>query len=453
MSHLTVHIMKLAVVLTTCVIMAAPARADDAAPVRSLLADPVELAAWLRDRDPVIEAAHAKIEVVRAQGEQARVLPNPQLTFSTGGYVIGMTNASDGSPGSATPKLGLGQTTNYQVGVGEMIEIGKRSHRRNAADTRSREAGEMAVGALGGRLGDATAALGKLTYVAAKREAMALNLDAAKKLRDNEKVRVDNKDLSLLEFARIELDTQELELQLGRAEAELASAAAMCSAALFASCSVQGLDVGALDNGAPLPAALPETQAALEHRPARVASQLEVAALAYDAKLASARALPDPTIGVTYLLDNLVVAGNQHQQLLFSIGFALPVFDRGDHDAAAARANAHAIEAQARADVREAHGLVEALLAQRTTLQTTLQRLEVDSVPKSTQIIAQTRKAFDLGQARLADLLLVERAHRDLLLEVLDTRFDLFTVRAQLRQALGLDDQVARRATAGSSRE
>ena len=66
------------------------------------------------------------------------------------------------------------------------------------------------------------------------------------------------------------------------------------------------------------------------------------------------------------------------------------------------------------------------------------------TVPKSARIIEQTRRAFDLGQAPLADLLLVERAHRDLLLELLDTRFDLFNVRAQLRQQLGLDDQAAR---------
>jgi cobalt-zinc-cadmium efflux system outer membrane protein len=450
---LTVRIMKLAAVLSTLIASVVPARADDAVPVRTLLADPGQLAAWLGARDPVLEAARAKVEAASALGEQARVLPNPQVQLSTGGYVLGTTNASDGSPGSGNPRLGLGQTTNYQLGIGELIELGKRGHRQHAADARAREAGEMAVGTLGARLGDATAALGKLTYVAAKREAMAQNLEAATKLRDNEKIRVDNKDLSPLEFGRIELDTQELELQLGRAEAELSSAAAACSAALYATCSVQGLDVAALDNAAPLPAALPETAGAIEQRPARLASKLEASALGYDAELANARAIPDPTIGVSYLLDNLVVAGNQHQQLLFSLGFALPVFDRGNHDAAAAHANAHAIEAQERADVREAHGLVEALLAQRTTLQTTLQRLEADSVPKSTQIILQTRKAFDLGQARLVDLLLVERAHRDLLLEVLDTRFDLFTVRAQLRQALGLDDQLARSASTSASRE
>ncbi len=213
---------------------------------------------------------------------------------------------------------------------------------------------------------------------------------------------------------------------------------------------MQGLDTSTLDAAAPLPGNLPETQGAIENRPARVASKLEAEALGYDAKLANARAIPDPTISVSYMLDNLVVAGNQHQQLLFGVTLPLPLFDRGNHDAAAARANAHAIEAQDRAEVREAHGLVDALLSQRTTLQTTLGRLEAESVPKSTQIILQTRKAFDLGQARLADLLLVERAHRDLLLEVLDTRFDLFTVRAQLRQALGLDDQLARAASGGT---
>src|SRR5262249_46518081 len=134
------------------------------------------------------------------------------------------------------------------------------------------------------------------------------------------------------------------------------------------------------------------------------------------------------------------------QQLIFSIGFPITIFDRGDHDAAAARANARAVQAEDRAAIREQHGVVEGLVAQLATLQAALQKLETEAVPKSTQIIAQTRKAFDLGQARLADLLLVERAHRDLLLEVLDTRFDLFNVRAQLRQALGLDDEVARAA-------
>ncbi len=440
--------MKLAAVLVPALVagLVVPASADEApAPVRSLLADPVELASWLRARDPLIESAQDRVDAARAAGDQARVLPNPQLSVTAGGFVLGSTNASDGTPGSADPRLSLGQTTNYQLGLGELIELGKRAPRRRAADTRVREAGEAAVGALGERVSEATAALGKLTYATARRDVAAANLEAAKKLRDNEKIRLDNKDLSPLEFNRIELDTEELELQLARSEAELTSAVATCSAALYATCSPQGLDAPALDAGAPLPASLPDTGPAVEGRPQRVAQKLESEALGWDAELARARRIPDPTIGVGYMLDNLTVAGNQHQQLLFSVGIPLPFFDRGDHDAEAARANAHALAAEDRAAVREAHGVVDALLAQHTTLVSTLARLETDSVPKSTQIIEQTRKAFDLGQARLADLLLVERAHRDLMLEVLDTRFDLFSVRAQLRQALGLDDEVARR--------
>ena len=194
----------------------------------------------------------------------------------------------------------------------------------------------------------------------------------------------------------------------------------------------------------PLPATLPEPQKAIEDRPARQASKLEAQALGWDATLAHNRRIPDPTLGVSYMYDRYEYGGGLPQTLAVTIGIPLPLFDRGTHDAAAARANARAIVAEDQAAVREARGVVDALLAQRDTLVQTLVKLEKDEIPKSALIIEQTRKAFDLGQARLADLLLVERSHRDLLLEVLDTRFDLFNVRAQLRQALGLDDEIAR---------
>jgi cobalt-zinc-cadmium efflux system outer membrane protein len=417
-------------------VLASVARADEAAPVRALLADPHQLATWLRDRDPKIESARAKVDAARAAGDQSRVFPNPQLNVGAGGFTVGNNN-----PGQPA-QLPLSQTINVSVGVSELFELGKRGPRKHAADLRTREAGEQAVGSLGDRLGDATGALGKLAYVVAKRDVIAVNLTDARKLRDTEKVRLDNKDLSPLEYERIELDTDELELELGRAEAEVASAAAECSVTLGVTCAPTGLDSAALDAGAPLPSALPETKAAIEARPDRVASRLESQALGEDANLAAHRAIPDPTLGVAYEYDNY--NGDLGQQFIFSLGIPLPFFDRGDHDAAAARANAHAITAEDEYELHEAHGLVDALTAQRATLQTTLQKLEQEQLPKSTKIIEQTKRAFDLGEVRVADVLLVERAHRDLLTEVLETRFDLFTVRAQLRQALGLDDEVAR---------
>ncbi|HEY1817919.1 MAG TPA: TolC family protein [Kofleriaceae bacterium] len=430
--------MKLAVVCALCgTLWEGAAFADEPAPpIRALLADPTQLASWLRVRDPQVESSRAKLDAARAAGAQARVLPNPALGVTTGGFTVGNNN-----PGQPM-QFPLSQTINVAVGVSELFEIGKRGPRRRAADLRAREAGEQSVGSLGDRLGDATAALGKLTYVVAKRDVIAVNLTAARRLRDNEKIRLDNKDLSPLEYERIELDTDELELELGRAEAEVTSAVAECTATLIAPCAATGLDAAALDGGAPLPAQLPETLGAIRARPDRVASQLESDALGEDAALASHRAIPDPTVGVSYELDKY--NGDLGQQFIFSLGIPLPFFDRGNHDADAARANAHAISAQDEHEVHEARGLVESLIAQRSTLQVTLEKLERDQIPKSTKIIEQTQKAFDLGEVRLADLLLVERAHRDLLAEVLETRFDLFSVRAQLRQALGLDDEVAR---------
>ena len=443
--NLVPRLMKLAVVLVPAIALlrSGAAHADDGTPalaVRTMLANPAELADWLAGHDPMIESARAHTEAAAEASEQARVLPNPQLQAGVGGIAVGQSNQFQGMVGPTS----FSQTGNFTVGIGELVEIGKRGPRKAAADLRVREAGETAIGALGARLGDATATLGKLAYVASKRDVVAQNLDAARQLQALEKTRLDNKDLSALEFGRIELDTEELELQLGRAEAELSSAVAACSATLFVPCSAAGLDAAALDAGAPLPDALPEPQKAIEDRPARQATKLEAEALGNDAELAHNRRIPDPTLGVSYMYDRYSYGGGLPQTLAVTIGIPLPLFDTGSHDAAAARANARAIVAEDQATLREARGVVEALIAQRQTLVQTLSKLETVEIPKSTQIISQTRKAFDLGQARLADLLLVERAHRDLLLEVLDTRFDLFNVRAQLRQALGLDDEIAR---------
>ena len=352
--------------------------------------------------------------------------------------MIGATNPS-------SPTLSLGETLIYTAAIDQLVELGKRGPRQAAATARAAEAQEAAAGALGQRIGDATAALGRLAYVAIKRGVFAANLDAARKLAALERIRLEHNDLSALELARIQLDTEAVARQLARAQADVAAAVAACGAAVRAACSADGLvDPSVLDGAAPLPAQLPALADAIGARPARRAEQLEIDALGHDAELAHNRRIPDPTIGVGYTLDNLTVSGDQHQSLMVTLAIPLPVFDRGDHDEAAARATARAHAAEGRAAVRDAQGQVEALLAQRAALEAALAALAADAVPTSARVIEQTRRAFDLGQARLGELLLVERAHRDLLLEVLDTRFELFTVRAALRQQLGLDDALAR---------
>lgn len=440
------YLLSSSIALAAIVLPGSPARAEEptsAPPVAALLADPTQLAAWLAAHDPKIDAARARVVAAEATSRQARVLPNPQLELGASDFVLGKTTLSNDGKDA---HLSLGQTVIFSAGVSELVELGKRAPRREAADLRVREARELAVASLGDRLGDATTTLGKLAYATARRAGLAQQLDAAKKMRDNEKIRLDKQDLSAVEFARIELDTQQLELQLARADADVDSALAACTATLLVPCTADGLDEKVLIAAAPLPATLPEPAHAAEDRAAIRASGLERKALGSDAELAHARRIPDVTLGVGYTLDNLTVAGDQHQSLAFTVGIPLPMFDRGEHDAAAARANAHALELEDQATIREARGTYDALARQRTMLNAMIARLTDDAVPKSTQIIQQTQRAFDLGQARLADLVQVQRAHRELLLEVLDTQFELFNTRVQMRHVLGLDDLAGRNA-------
>ena len=131
-------------------------------------------------------AAHEKVVAAGEQAEQARALPNPQASVALGGLLIGSVPPNVG----ITP--GFRNTSNVSVGVSELLEIGKRAPRRDAADYRTREAGETAIGSLGGRLNDATTMLGKLAYVVAKRDLVAQNLQAARTLQDKEQNRRSN---------------------------------------------------------------------------------------------------------------------------------------------------------------------------------------------------------------------------------------------------------------------
>ena len=88
--------MKLYVALGVGLCIAASsgtAHADDVPGVGVLLVDPVRLAQWLADRDPVIESARDKVVAASELGDQARVRPNPQLTIGAGGFVLGYVSA------------------------------------------------------------------------------------------------------------------------------------------------------------------------------------------------------------------------------------------------------------------------------------------------------------------------------------------------------------------------
>src|SRR5207248_11668866 len=104
--------MKIGVVVALVGALPLPARGEPT--TRDLLGDPRALAVWLRDRDPVIAAARAPQDAAAELGAQVRVLLNPQLAATDGGFVLGETTP-------AAPHLPLDQTTNLQLGVAELV--------------------------------------------------------------------------------------------------------------------------------------------------------------------------------------------------------------------------------------------------------------------------------------------------------------------------------------------
>src|SRR5947209_6599556 len=140
------HTMKSVVVVMSVLVGGlGGARAQDAPPVHALLGDPAQLASWLRDRDPLLESARAKLDA-------------------------------------------------------------------------------------------AAAPPGRLAYRRARRDVMTAKAAAARKRTALEKTRLDARDLSQAEYARIELDAEQVERARRRAEAELEAALAICSAMLYAAC-------------------------------------------------------------------------------------------------------------------------------------------------------------------------------------------------------------------------
>ena len=86
----------------------------------------------------------------------------------------------------------------------------------------------------------------------------------------------------------------------------------------------------------------------------------------------------------------------------------------------------------------------QAQLGQRA-LEGALERIQQDSLPRANGVLEAEERGLREGQLDITDLLLVRREAIALRLHALDLHFELFTVRNELRQALGLDEALAQR--------
>jgi cobalt-zinc-cadmium efflux system outer membrane protein len=403
--------------------------ATRAVPIESLLGDPARLAEWIAGRHPDVLAAKARIAQTEAGVDQSRVIPNPTLQAGVGGLTVG-----ERSPSS----LSYGETVNWSVGLTETIELGKRGPRARAAELRRDAARADAREVLTDRLADAREAMARVVYLSERRRILDERLKSARNVAALEHVRLDRGDISGIDQDRLELDVTAVVRAAADNQSELESARADCGALLVGVCSAGETKMSAIDASTPVQESYPTLEAIVRARPDVQAARLASSAAKSDALLFRRQAIPDPTVGFAYTRDYFVSTGSQPHTLSATVAIPLPFFDHGQH--LARHAEGVAAEYGYAARGLESRALVDAraLLARRDVLRQKLLTLTTDAIPRADAVLKSSDEAYHRGQLSLTDLLLVRREHASLLLDAVDTRYDLFTVRNTLYRTLSL---------------
>jgi cobalt-zinc-cadmium efflux system outer membrane protein len=401
-------------------------------PTRRLLADTDALAKWLYARNPDLGAARARVDQAEAGLSQSRVYPNPTLVAS----VSGSPNPSAVAPGA--PDVTFGDTVNYSVGLAETVEIGKRGPRARAAELRRNSARAATQGVLADHLADARDALARVVYLAERSRVLEERLRSARRVAELERVRLEHGDISGIDQDRLELDASAVARVFADNRVDLESAIADCAALLLGSCWPIDADMGAVDGAAPTPETLPNVGSMIRSRPDIRAALLASAAAKTDAVYFRRYAIPDPTVGLAYARDFYTLAGNQAHMLTASVSLPLALFDHGQHLARAAEGQAAELGMQARSLETRAEAAARSLFSRRNILRDKLETLTKLAVPRADAVLKSSEDAYHRGQLSLTDLLLVRREHASLLLDAIDTRYELFSVRNTLHRTLGL---------------
>jgi cobalt-zinc-cadmium efflux system outer membrane protein len=411
--------------------MAAP---SITAPAAQLLQDDHALARWVLAHSEDVAAAAAEVMGARAAHRGSRLFPNPMVDVAVGNLELGKTMGVHHTPG---------ETLYYGVGLSELVELGKREPRIAAAQLHARAAQGRLSATLGERVAVARQAMARLIYAQARAEALDTSLSQARGVADVAKGRLDHAALSGVDYDRLLIDLAGIQTESAHAHADAESASADCRAALLAPCDLAGVSVETLNATTPVPAEWGEAQ--LTERADVKALRTEGDAALREADLAAARAIPDLTFRLGYTHDSFTSAGNLSNTLALSIAAPLPFFDYGQHAKAEALARATQYSRLAGGTVTRARSDASSLYTRKRAVEGVLNTLELDALPRANGVLAAEEQGLREGQLDITDLLLVRREAIGLRLQALELRFELFTIRNELRHVLGLDEALAQR--------
>jgi cobalt-zinc-cadmium efflux system outer membrane protein len=387
--------------------------------------DEAGLASVVWHRAPDVLAARRDLIDAEAARDRTYLLPNPSLTGTWGTIPLGKRTGD-------TP---FWDVPNYNVGVSELLEIGKRGPRQRAAEA-ARDLQQLDVHdvylrtffAVLEAMSDQAAATARLTVLE------RLVNDSQESLR-LQRARADKGDIAPLEVDRLEVEHSRLLSSMREAQAARESATIACNGLLGAPCPrFDGEDQARRFLGG-RPPATAIRESAIEGRPDVKALGVEKQRLSAELTLAERTVIPDPVASVGYTHDQFVAAGNQSNSLNLSLTIPLPLFDRGQVEAARARSRLANNDVINRT-VRET--LVRAIADQQHQLSLLEERargLEEQAVPRARSVVERTEAAFRRGGVGFPDVLLARRAFEELELDRIEVATAAHRAGLNLRRA------------------
>jgi cobalt-zinc-cadmium efflux system outer membrane protein len=417
--------------LLACIVLLGTTAAWAEAPSTLSLAslpDEEHLSELLWEHSPDFAAARARVAAAQADVTRAHLLPNPEADLSWNTIPIGPTNP----PGLDRLK----DVPNYNIGLSELVELGKRGPRQDAARAALASAALDTLASLRARTYDV---LDRAAEVAASEVRLsqleALAADAAK-LSELQRARQQHGDTAGLDVDRALLEEEQLQTTLGEERAHLSDALLACTRTAGLPCErFGGQDAAAAFLSTRLSRAPAPSAANIAARPDLRSLEAQEQSAQASLTLARRRWLPDPTVHLGYVHDQFVVSGNQKDSFFVGLSVPLTFFDHGQADAAAASASLESarqtrelLHAQAERDVATITAQLQAVQERRT-------RLREQTLPLAEGVVKRLDAAVRAGGTSLQDLILARRSYSELLLRAADLDLTAFHLTLELDRA------------------
>ena len=411
------HLGNLAAALALALLLC-PARSlaeePDTLRLASLPSEP-ELLKLLWSRSPELVAARGRVEAARADALRTRPLPNPGLDLFINTIPLGAPNPPD----LPNPIL---NTPNLSVGLSELIEIGKRAPRQQAARSALEAAAFDAADLLRRRSFDLLEVTGMIAGIEERVVALESLVADAARLSAIQKQRADKGDSAALDVDRSELEEEKLRSTLGEEREKLGAALLDCSRIAGASCEPFGDVARARDFVGTFarPPTVDELQPSIEARADVKSLERQEASAKSQLELAHQRRVPDPTVHLGYVRDQFVASGNQQNSLFVGVSISLPLFERGEADAVQASALLTAAQTSRALLLSQARRDLVRLVEQARVADARRTRMRERTVPLATGVVERLSAALAAGGASLQDVLLARRTLGELLVDAAD---------------------------------